>query len=307
MAPRLPVEQQAQANKKNTAPLVAKWKTSIVASAFGLIAGFAVPVLAFIFGDGWVGVRTACLALWVIDLIYAILVYPTLFSRSPLLSHSGVASFCNLFFGGVIFGPFWNWRLTTGKQGVSYAVFCLLLTALAFLMCCIPLIMTTLRAMPFNSINELGEVGNDGTSWESFLIYSTESSEMEQYWDVFNNHACWALAEFAEVEYDVAHEFWCEVAEVEERTGEISQETVQIVKAKYVATADTPPPKSGTTDKCTYEGPHIRVYKGEFELGNTLYEMGIVHCFLHDGGEQPLSDHGGERSPWFYWIKYADN
>ena len=137
----------------DTAPVVDSWKTSISFSLLGLFVG--VPLLIVI--SMILGIPLAYLAtlqnpnlhvasflsmitVWLISpiltIIYASKIYPSYFTRKPLLKSNKAISFANLMFGGLIFGCLWNSNLTNKVKGYSHIVFAVIASAL-ILFCCV--------------------------------------------------------------------------------------------------------------------------------------------------------------------------
>lgn len=148
---------------KDDHPAIATWKTSVGFSILGVLAFawiylpiayliadyvselladwfevalFASPDLAF------AGMGIATLLVMALfsapGIIYAALVYTSLFTDKPKLLSSKAISFCNLLFGGIVFGCIWNHNLTitrgsaaTGElrvfKGISYIVYIVLI------------------------------------------------------------------------------------------------------------------------------------------------------------------------------------
>jgi len=59
----------------------------------------------------------------VIAIIYAAVIYPSLFTENPKAQSPEKISFVNGLFGGLLFGLIWNRNLTKGKKGISYIIF----------------------------------------------------------------------------------------------------------------------------------------------------------------------------------------
>lgn len=101
------------------------WSTNIGFSILGcLAAGLANGIFAAISDMGAIFYSLVYCAA---ALYYSVKVYPSCFTKSPMLADSKLISFLNLFIGGVIFGCLWNHNLTRGQKGISnvvYAVMC---------------------------------------------------------------------------------------------------------------------------------------------------------------------------------------
>lgn len=112
--------------------LLATWKTDIVASILGLVAGYAFSfilnaVMELTSAANSLGVLGALslvsLAFVAVSFFYALSVYPSLFSDKPRITSPRLVAFLNLLFGGIIFGCIWNSNLTNRNKGVSHIVF----------------------------------------------------------------------------------------------------------------------------------------------------------------------------------------
>ena len=101
------------------------WRTSAGAVIFGAMASYALSSMMGLF-EGLVVVVVG-IAYLAFVLIYALSIYPSLFTDTPKMSSSDAVSFLNGFVGGVIFGPLWCASLTKGKCGVSQYVLAILL------------------------------------------------------------------------------------------------------------------------------------------------------------------------------------
>ncbi len=79
--------------------------------------------------------------LWIVDLIivlvYALWVYPSLFTNKPVLKSRGAVSFLNGLVGGIIFGAIWSSNLTKRHRGISHYVCVSLLGLAAIVFFCI--------------------------------------------------------------------------------------------------------------------------------------------------------------------------
>ncbi len=283
-------------------PVLRRWKTSWGFSVFGaLVFG----VLSVIAGNAITDMVALCWinAIWLaLIAVYAACIYPSFFSEGSMLGDSPkVISFFNFFFGGVIFGSLWNASLTNKKKGVSRVVCIVLALLLSGYFGTMGV--TAANATPYDSINEPGWTYSDKTGWSSDLVYSSAGGEDAQYWDVFNNNACWVLCEFAEIDYDAAHEYWCEVADVESWDVKLTRgEAEDLARVPIWGQYKAIPETRWATSKCKFETPHARVYAADFWVGNQGYTMRMAHCFFHESDEQPLLNHGGEYAPWIITI-----
>ncbi len=113
-------------------PFLENWKTSVGFTILGLVAGLISyssaatdPVLKI--GNSsfnfFIVLSMASITFIVLSIIYAAVIFPSLFSYKPLFKSSKVISFANGFFGGLIFGLIWNSNLTKRYKGISYKVF----------------------------------------------------------------------------------------------------------------------------------------------------------------------------------------
>jgi curved DNA-binding protein CbpA len=118
-------------------PALPGWKASAMYSILGLLASIAslyiirplvrqlLPIwlLDVPFSLTHLGLIGILVVELLLSIIYAIVVYPSLFTATPRLRSNYAISFCNFFFGGFIFGLLWNDNLTNKKRGISYRVF----------------------------------------------------------------------------------------------------------------------------------------------------------------------------------------
>ncbi len=113
----------------NFVPFLQNWKTSVGFTVFGLILW---PIVTIIFESHYVpmGVLTVISVLsigfMVAGIIYAAVIYPSLFTERPKAKSAKAISFANAFFGGLIFGLCWNSNLTKRSKGVAHSVFIVL-------------------------------------------------------------------------------------------------------------------------------------------------------------------------------------
>ena len=117
------------------APVLGAWKTSVGFSLLGAFVGFPAAivltllvstVLVTLLGLTGAGIHYESLVIsvgtsvfFVLTLVYAMKVYPSLFSEQPRLKSNRVISFLNLVFGWFIFGLLWNRNLTKKTKGRS--------------------------------------------------------------------------------------------------------------------------------------------------------------------------------------------
>ena len=121
-------------------PLFNTWKTSVPFSILGLVIGFPLFLIvstligyivvgmpiSIIFGRGTTPssyVPFVVIVGTAIRIFYAAKVYPSFFTKKPMLKSSNTISFANFMMGGVIFGCLWNGNLTKREKGISYIVF----------------------------------------------------------------------------------------------------------------------------------------------------------------------------------------
>lgn len=96
------------------------WRYDLVFSILGLVASVGLQALTRVIPEPF-GVILS-VALTGALLYYSLLVYPTLFGKSPKITSNKMASFFNFMFGGVIFGLLWNHNLTRKERGISYMI-----------------------------------------------------------------------------------------------------------------------------------------------------------------------------------------
>ena len=113
-----------------------KWKTNLGFTVAGVI--LAMIINGFFSSDVLLsytslGSLMAPLAFGivyiVIGIIYAAVIYPSLFTENPKAQSSEKISFINGLFGGLVFGLIWNSNLTNGKKGISHIVYIILIIA----------------------------------------------------------------------------------------------------------------------------------------------------------------------------------
>jgi len=139
------------------APVLDTWKTSVGFSLLGFFVGFPLLILVSLLAgsllflvallivptplDDSLAMPLGVAAGWILQIIYAAKFYPSYFTEKPMLKSSKAISFANLMFGGVIFGWWWNMRLTQKIKGVSHIV-CVVLQAIGLAWLVIGLLLT---------------------------------------------------------------------------------------------------------------------------------------------------------------------
>ena len=120
-------------SKSNTVtPVLDNWKTSVGATIGGIIlsallfgtgssAGF-IEALAITSGSVYLFL-VVCFCLFLFQLYYALIIYPSLFSDTPKIKSNTMISFLNGFLGYIIFGCIWNGNLTKRHLGISNRVY----------------------------------------------------------------------------------------------------------------------------------------------------------------------------------------
>lgn len=81
-------------------------------------------------GFGMIGFLLVSITYFLGQFYWALSGYPSLFTSNPQARSSGAVSFLNAFFGGLVFGAWWNMCLTERRKGVSHYVFVVLLLVL---------------------------------------------------------------------------------------------------------------------------------------------------------------------------------
>jgi len=66
----------------------------------------------------------------IIGIIYATVIYPSLFTDNPKAQSPNTISFLNGFFGYVIFALLWNRSLTKGMKGISHIVYIVIIVVM---------------------------------------------------------------------------------------------------------------------------------------------------------------------------------
>jgi hypothetical protein len=98
--------------------VLAKWKTSVVWSVVGVIMELAYQKVTL--PEPLDTVMTIVVTIFLF--VYALWLFPSLFSETPKLANHQLISFLNCFVGGLIFGLIWNHSLTKKKKGISNIV-----------------------------------------------------------------------------------------------------------------------------------------------------------------------------------------
>ena len=115
-----------------TLPAINNWKTSVGFSVLGclsfLVFWFLLTFVLMLAIQSYIGGPitgsaagmfagpVAGVLTYILDAVYALVVYPSFFKEKPILKSSRAISFCNFFFGSIICGPLWNSNLTKSKQ-----------------------------------------------------------------------------------------------------------------------------------------------------------------------------------------------
>jgi hypothetical protein len=127
--------QQSTGNRSSerlsVTPILDIWKTSIGYSILGVLTLAALMVVV----NNSVGVAVAIFgiiqfAYICFQIVYAAVVYPSLFGKKPKLKSTASISFWNCAVGSFIFGPIWNANLTKKSKGASHIVFVIFLVLL---------------------------------------------------------------------------------------------------------------------------------------------------------------------------------
>lgn len=124
---------QGQVTLVEKSEFLQNWKTDFVSFILGLVVSWLLNVLLNNL-EGYVWRSMEVAAVYFVDLIYLIFVvvfalkiYPSLFTDKPMLKSQKSASFLSAFTGGLIFGAIWCSALTKGKKGISQYVLCVLI------------------------------------------------------------------------------------------------------------------------------------------------------------------------------------
>lgn len=96
------------------------WRYDLVFCILGLAASLGLQALSRTLPEPAGMILSVCLTGAL--LYYSLLIYPTLFSKHPKITSNKAVSFCNLMFGGIIFGLLWNHNLTRKERGISYMI-----------------------------------------------------------------------------------------------------------------------------------------------------------------------------------------
>lgn len=131
--------QTAAQTASESMPAIESWKPAPVFSVLGVLANatafpfvlwmLSIPV-AFVGGSAGLSVS---LLIWSgISIAYALVVYPSYFTKKPLIKSSHAISFLNYAIGWIIFGALWNDNILCSnlekrpKKGYSHIVFVVL-------------------------------------------------------------------------------------------------------------------------------------------------------------------------------------
>jgi len=118
-----------------------KWRTNSGLTIFGIIVGIIISRI--VFGDALLDslplellliFGIAAIAYSIIGIVYAAVIYPSLFTARPKAKSPGSVSFLNGLFGSFIFGVIWNINLTNRKKGISHIVYVILAIVLNVVM-----------------------------------------------------------------------------------------------------------------------------------------------------------------------------
>lgn len=145
------VAAETSAEATDAFPAIANWKTSIGMSVLGCViasvcggliaVGLFAAIVSFLGRAHQLVSYEAIMGLsgmlagsiWtMLGLLYALIIYPSFFKEKPLFKSSKLISFCNMLFGGIIFGCLWNANLTrcradnSNKINASRIVFIIL-------------------------------------------------------------------------------------------------------------------------------------------------------------------------------------
>lgn len=114
-------------NATESTPFLSTWQTSMGASIGGVILNLAGGRIADYVPDDYLfELGVVSIAGLIVQIVYAIAVYPSFFRKDPYVNDSTLVSFLNCLLGGIIFGPLWNSNLTNRTKGVSFIVFAIL-------------------------------------------------------------------------------------------------------------------------------------------------------------------------------------
>lgn len=108
----------------SVAPFLDMWRTSTSASALGVVVFLFTFNIEYILPERYMMAASFLrLAYMIFQTLYALVVYPSLFSLKPKMTKAASASFWNCAVGGFIFGPLWNGNLTKRRKGISNVTF----------------------------------------------------------------------------------------------------------------------------------------------------------------------------------------
>lgn len=123
-----PSQGPAAPMRSSIAPFLDLWRTSGAYSVLGIVAWGVVfwieDILPYSMSVAGSLIRFAFM---ILQFLYALVVYPSLFGLRPKIKSPAAVSFLNCAAGGVVFGPIWNGSLTKGRKGMSNVVFAVLM------------------------------------------------------------------------------------------------------------------------------------------------------------------------------------
>ena len=118
------------------APLLNTWKTNVLFTVLGILAGIVINLFAqnSIDANGNPTPYASMVAIFSLAfvafaIVYAAKIYPSYFSERPMISSNEAISFLNGLVGGIIWGLLWNHNLTLQNKGVSHIVYIALIAA----------------------------------------------------------------------------------------------------------------------------------------------------------------------------------
>lgn len=109
----------------SSAPVLDIWKTSIAYSVAGMLT-FSIVVLSMFLNPPWIIGASLHVSYSIFMFVYAVVIYPSLFTRKPKLKSNTAISFWNCAAGGFIFGAIWNGNLSKKNKGISHIVLAVL-------------------------------------------------------------------------------------------------------------------------------------------------------------------------------------
>jgi hypothetical protein len=115
-------------------PLMNTWKTNTLFTILGIVASMVLNWFFSGTSESAGFASSSMLALFslvyiVFTIVYALKVYPSYFTDSPMIQSNEAISFLNTFAGGIIFGLLWNHNLTLKKIGISHIVYVVLIAS----------------------------------------------------------------------------------------------------------------------------------------------------------------------------------